>query len=39
MTLTGWDEEANLCLNLGLGCQPALSWHPPRPKVLQLVLF
>ena len=38
LTLTGCDQELTLCPHLGL-IVPALSWHPFRPKVLQLALL
>jgi hypothetical protein len=34
----GWDQEAKLCPNLGFPA-PALCWHPPRLKALQLALL
>ena len=38
LTLTGCDKEIKLCLHFGL-MAPALSWHPLRPKALQLALL
>ena len=38
LTLPGCDKELKLCPHLGL-IVPALSWHPLRPKVLQLALL
>lgn len=38
LTLLGCDEETKLCPHLGL-LAPARSWHPPRPKALQLALL
>lgn len=38
LTLTGCDQELKLCPHSGL-IVPALTWHPLRPKVLQLALL